>query len=1034
MTKFTNWAVLTALLASPLAIAADAGVAKPRFEPRVDDFQLNTKQYVFPSGLTILMQSDRSHPIVSIMSLVDHGSADDPVGKEGAAHFVEHTWFRSVHGDLPPIMDVIQDLGTMFNATTHIDWTDYRTVASSEYLPLLLRLESLRLTEPYIGVTEDQIDIEREVVRNEWRRRNEQSQALMFNYIKKAVYPEDHGYSRSSTHESLDAIRLADLQKYFDDYYKPENTTIMVVGDFDLEQAPCLIYDNFDPQLLHPALTNDHAFKWPRPGVSNPDETNDQDWCTGYWDPDAMAKGKQEPLHLLPAHVRITNDRPPVPPVGSTEPLYEKRPYGDEEAQQKTKQEVIVGFSLPGGFRDDHWNLVMLGNVASGTLNYGLRDEPGLGDAFCFTWDAVVNSTLICGVNITNKKSQKDPERVAELMLNQFSELWAVPEDDLSNTFMDRMLSYARNQSLADTLLSLDVVAQHFGGRAEDIVVNAHYTGNANAYSEGMRRVMKVDEQVMRELAFEYLQRDRAAVLIIDPLEDDEIDRDNEASSYEGASAADTVLNASDDLGAVSDAQIADSYIKPDLTTIKETTLSNGLRVVALPHGEAPIAQATLVFGGGTREEPYGIMDFVRKFTTSDEGDTDPLQIAAEKFPALYDVSSNQWSSWVRAPSGNLDGAMWLLREEIATMRPYMAGNGDWVKGKYKGLKKNWFSKDWHISNMRNQHLFGDHAAGHMTSWEDVDMWSEWGASEVKTYLDTHLQPANATLMVVGKVPAQEVMKQAQKYFGGWKTPDGVEQKRHGELTTPPMPTESSRILIFDDPNRTQTDVNMSCRLDYGGIEERPTVDVMSSLLRNRVFGTLRVKEGLAYSPGAYAGASPDGSARLVFYSLAVNRGVGRTIEFFRESVEEVAAGDIQGDEVTLHKLRMAREEGVPAQSSGQLTSKLEGALAWGEDFDVLLETGNHIANVDAAGMKKLLSPCLDHAIVTLLGPKEVLTPQLDERGYEYEIVEWKARGEELLWQYDPKAAKKREKDIAKSDAKKAKDAGKEDDSDGDDD
>ncbi len=1030
MMKLWNLALLPVLLAAPAAYAADAGVAKPRFEPRVDQFNLDTKRYVFPSGLTVLMQSDRSHPIVSIMSVVNHGSADDPPGKEGTAHFVEHTWFRSVHGDLPPIMDVIQDLGTMFNATTHIDWTDYRTVASSEYLPLLLRLESLRLTEPYIGVTEDQIDIEREVVRNEWRRRNEQSQNLVFDYIKKAVYPEDHGYSRSSTHDSLDNIRLADLQKYFDDHYKPDNTTIMVVGDFDLEQAPCLIYDNFDPQILHPDLGVEHSFKWPRPGVANPDQNNDADWCTGYWDPEEFAKGKQEPLQLLQPVVRITNDRPPVPPLGSTEVLFEERPYGDDEKDRGVKQEVMVGFSLPGGFRDDHWNLVMLGNVASSTLSFGLRNEPGLGDAFCWTWPGVVNSTLICGVEVKSKKLHKDPVRVSEMMLNQFSELWAVPEDDLSNTFMDRMLAYGRNQSLANTLLSLDVVAQHFGGRAEDIVLHAHYTGSAKAHSEGMERVMRVDEQVMRELAFEYLQRDRAAVLVIDPLADDEIDRDNEASSYEGASAADTVLNASDDLSAVSDEQIADSYLKPDLSTMKDMTLPNGLRVVAVPHGEAPIVQATLVVGGGMREEPYGIMSFVQQFTQSDAGETDPLQIAAEHLPALYNVSSNQWSTNVRAPAGNLDGALWLLRDDVASTRASTAGQGSWVKKKYRGLKRNWFDMDWHMSETRNTHLFPDHMAGHMTTWEDVDRWAEWGASDVNDYLDSHLQPANATLLIVGNVTAQEAMKQAQKYFGGWQPAAGVEAKRFGELTTPPMPSESSKILIYDDPNRTQTDVNMACRLNYDGIAERPTVEVMSSLMRNRVFGTLRVKEGLAYSPGAYAGASPNGSAQLFFYSLAVNRGVGRTIEFFRESVEEVAAGDIQMDEVTLHKLRMAREEGVAAQSSGQLTAKLEGALAWGQDFDVLGQTGEHVAAVNAEGMKKLLEPCLDHAIVTLRGPKDVLTPQLDERGYEYEVVEWKARGEELLWQYDPQAAKKREKDIAKSEAKKAKKAEKEDGSD----
>jgi zinc protease len=247
------------------AYAADARPPRPEMKPKVPEYSLQAQSFVFPTGLRIVMQSDRSHPVVTTWMIVNHGSKDDPKGKEETAHFVEHTWFRSKHGDLPPIMDTIQDLGTMFNATTRNDWTDYRTVASSEYLPIMLKLESLRLTEPYQGVTEEEIDVEREVIRNEWRRRNEQSNALFVDYLYKSVYPEEHGYHDHSTHETIDNIKLADLQGFFDDYYTPENTTIFVVGDFDPEQATTLIFENFDPKVLHPDLTSRSRTRTTRP-------------------------------------------------------------------------------------------------------------------------------------------------------------------------------------------------------------------------------------------------------------------------------------------------------------------------------------------------------------------------------------------------------------------------------------------------------------------------------------------------------------------------------------------------------------------------------------------------------------------------------------------------------------------------------------------------------------------------------------------------------------------------------------------------
>ena len=68
----------------------------------------------------------------------------------------------------------------------------------------------------------------------------------------------------------------------------------------------------------------------------------------------------------------------------------------------------------------------------------------------------------------------------------------------------------------------------------------------------------------------------------------------------------------------------------------------------------------------------------------------------------------------------------------------------------------------------------------------------------------------------------------------------------------------------------------------------------------------------------------------------------------------------------------------------------------------------------------------MDHHIVQLEGPKDIITEQLDARNFEYEIVDYEALGEELLWAHDKKAAKKRSKAKAKEDAKKAKAEAKE--------
>jgi predicted Zn-dependent peptidase len=275
----------------------------------------------------------------------------------------------------------------------------------------------------------------------------------------------------------------------------------------------------------------------------------------------------------------------------------------------------------------------------------------------------------------------------------------------------------------------------------------------------------------------------------------------------------------------------------------------------------------------------------------------------------------------------------------------------------------------------------------------------------------------------VGNISGEDGKKLAQSYFGGWKAPAG--EKPVSAMKAPPTPKGESKVYIFDVPDRTQTQMYTSCRLNYAGPEEDVAVDVLSSLIRNRTFSQLRVKEGLAYSPGAFSGVSDNGSASLTFYSLATNSGVGRTLEFFNEAIDEVEGGKVDPEEVKLHKLRRARSDGLRAQSMSQMTGSLSTVIRADKGWDFATGRGELIADVKDADLKRLLEGCGEHTITTLEGPKDVLIPQLDEKGFEYEVVEWRAYGDDLLWQHDPKAAKKKEKDRQKAERKKAKDAQK---------
>jgi hypothetical protein len=702
---------LLSLLAAPVvAEAADVRPAKPEFKLNVPEYALTTRVFDLPTGLRIMFQQDRSHAVVGTYMIINHGTKDDPEGKEETAHFCEHTWFRSKHGNLPPIMDVVQDLGADFNATTWNDLTDYRTVASSEYLPLMLRLESLRLTEPHEGVTEDEIDVEREVIRSEWRRRNEQNIALFVDYLYQAVYPEGHGYHDHSTHESIDNIKLADLQGFMDAYYKPENTTIMVVGDFDIEEASSMIFQYIDKSLLHPKLTDDMYFKYPKPGIAAPDQDNPDHWLHGAWDPDSYpgvgADGKllAEPTTRFKFSTReqprLDERREPPPPVGTTEVRTDKGPF-----PYKT---VVIGWSLPGGYRSDHWSLQQVGSVAGGYIRSGFfdyTDNKQIGDVDCFAQPEVLNTTVACYAEIKDKGL--DPLMVRDKMLDQLAEIWN-PENSIGNSMgaavYNTQFTRGKMELMASQLVNLDLFAVSFGSRAEEIGLHAHYNNRPQAHSDGFDQIMKMEPATISKLAYEYLKRDRAATVILEPLDDDEIDIGSEHSSYRGASATDQVLRSSDDLATVTSDQIAASYISPKLEGIIDRVLPNGMRVVVLKHGEAPTVQASIIVPRNGTADPKGTFEFVADFT--DSVGHDPLPIAGSTswyvdsgIPGLYpgvgkplwDISgSGLWNDGFRlsisTPSGNLDGALWLLREEIETAHAIVDRKPAYVKDMRESL------------------------------------------------------------------------------------------------------------------------------------------------------------------------------------------------------------------------------------------------------------------------------------------------------------------------------------------------------------
>ena len=199
--------------------------------------QLTFKDRTLPNGLRVLSAVDRSSPTVAIQVWYHVGGKDDPQSRSGFAHLFEHIMFKSTKNMKSEMMDrLTEDVGGFNNAFTADDVTVYFEVVPSNYLETLIWAESDRLSG--LNVDDPNFKSERDVVEEEYRQRVLAPPYGMFEYLLRQKSFKEHPYKRPGigSIEDLDAATLKDVQEFHTTYYRPDNATFVIVGDFDQQQ------------------------------------------------------------------------------------------------------------------------------------------------------------------------------------------------------------------------------------------------------------------------------------------------------------------------------------------------------------------------------------------------------------------------------------------------------------------------------------------------------------------------------------------------------------------------------------------------------------------------------------------------------------------------------------------------------------------------------------------------------------------------------------------------------------------------------
>jgi zinc protease len=244
-----------------LAVSARAGLDIPplKFEERT-----------LENGLRVISMEDHSTPVVAIQVWYHVGSKDDPEGRSGFAHLFEHMMFKGTKRMPSEFVDrLTEDVGGENNAYTANDVTVYHEVVPSNHLERLLWAEAERLSALTINRTN--FMTERDVVKEEFRQSVlSQPYGEFGEFIQKQSFVE-HPYRRPTIGNiaELDAANFDDVVAFHSTFYRPDNATLIVVGDFDSGSL-----QRWVDQYFGPIKKPEGAI--PRVGVKEPARTKEK--------------------------------------------------------------------------------------------------------------------------------------------------------------------------------------------------------------------------------------------------------------------------------------------------------------------------------------------------------------------------------------------------------------------------------------------------------------------------------------------------------------------------------------------------------------------------------------------------------------------------------------------------------------------------------------------------------------------------------------------------------------------------------------
>ncbi|MFH1845337.1 MAG: pitrilysin family protein [bacterium] len=914
-----------------------AGNAANPAAPAEAKLEIPYLQYTLDNGLDVILHQDRSDPIVAIATLMHVGSNRERPGKTGFAHFFEHMSFNDSE-NVPQGANrkLIAELGGSRNGGTWTDGTVYYEVVPKDAFEKLMWIDSDRLGYMINTVTTPILEREKQVVKNEIRQRaDNQPYGHTQTIIRRHLYPEGHPYSWTvlGTLEDLQSATLEDVKEFYHSYYGPRNATLVIAGDFEIDEAKQLV----------------------------------QKWFGEIPDKDVSP-----PLDPMPV------------PLDETKSLYHLDNFAE-------LPEIRITWPTVEQYHDDSYALNALGQILSQgkrahlykvlVEEQSLAPEPSsYNDSSELAGSFTVRVRANAGVDLDDVHaaiftaldrfdsegfSDKDLERIKAMQETNFY-------NGISSILGKAFQLSAYNEYAGDPGYVTTDIEKIKAVTREDI------TRVFNRYLRGQHHVITsfVPKETPDLILTGAVKADIPEEVVAEDTEENEFPDDPNFVMEKTPSSFPRNEPPLGDL--------------PLLTppTVWTAEADNGMLIYGIEHKELPLVQLSLrLMGGHVLDDPAkaGVANLLAQLLMEGTASKTPeeLEDAIGVLGASIDLDASTEYLTLSANmlERNYDQVLALIEEIVLEPR--------WDQGEFDRLKQRAITqiqqRDANPQQVSfwtlNKLLYGD---GHIKALPTDGIQETVEAitlDDLKQFYARNFAPNLARFHITGAIDQQRVLASLAGLNDRWSTKD----VRFPGYSLPEPPA-SPQVYFVNIPGAKQSVIFLGCLAMAGTDPDYYRTDVVNERLgggsSGRLFQTLRIDKGFTYGAYSFLRRQLDRSAFLATSAVRSNATL-ESLEIFRNLISDYADTYTSEDLATCKNM-LIKQDTQNFETLFDLIGVLQDISTYDLPLDYM-ERNQAVLNAMTRGdIRELTSSYLDaqHMIYVVVGDAETQLENVEAFGY----------------------------------------------------